>query len=446
MFDGIEYRGSGQDIVETLGRYAGVPVWNGLTTEWHPTQMLADMLTMLEHSNKHLNEISYCDLGDAHNNTARSLLVAGALLGMDVRLSAPESLWPEAELRRTVTKIAEETGARILMSEDIDGAVRDVDYLYTDVWVSMGEPAETWADRVKLLMPYQVNAAVVKATGNRRVRFMHCLLPCTTEIPALVRSCSNNLASPNLRSPTMCSNRTPRSSSTRPKIVCTPSKPSWSQLLGTKSPRARSVIQAAGSLTLVRSPSNQAGWPFAWRKVSEFPWFSRTIRALRKPLKPELSINVIFVKSTTTGSRPPCIHALKTMPLIAMSSSPEMNTWNSPWATDVVRSKNGSWCSKWPCWVDEDRSGIAFSLGGVSATGDQSNAGDSKLRLKMNIYPPLRSLHHFIRRDAASLLSRVLVVGFVPTFWSKPCRSALHEERNAMFSTSPRFSSRPSAL
>ena len=175
MFDGIEYRGFGQEIVETLGSYAGVPVWNGLTTEWHPTQMLADMLTMLEHSNKHLNEISYCYLGDAHNNTARSLLVTGALLGMDVRICAPEGLWPDTELRATAIKIAEDTGARILITEDIDGAVRGSDYLYTDVWVSMGESAETWVERIKLLMPYQVNAAVIEATGNRNVRFMHCL-------------------------------------------------------------------------------------------------------------------------------------------------------------------------------------------------------------------------------------------------------------------------------
>ena len=175
MFDGIEYRGFEQEIVETLGSYAGVPVWNGLTTEWHPTQMLADMLTMLEHSNKHLNEISYCYLGDAHNNTARSLLVTGALLGMDVRICGPESLWPDAEVRGTAIKIAEDTGARILITEDIQEAVRGADYLYTDVWVSMGESADTWLDRIKLLTPYQVNGAVIKATGNRNVRFMHCL-------------------------------------------------------------------------------------------------------------------------------------------------------------------------------------------------------------------------------------------------------------------------------
>ena len=175
MFDGIEYRGFAQDTVETLARYAGVPVWNGLTNEWHPTQMLADVLTMREHSNKHLDEISYCYLGDARNNTARSLLVTGALLGMDVRIAAPPDLWPDAELRDTATKIAVETGARVLVTADVAEAVRGVDYLYTDVWVSMGEPVETWDARIAELLPYQVNAHVVALTGNPRVCFMHCL-------------------------------------------------------------------------------------------------------------------------------------------------------------------------------------------------------------------------------------------------------------------------------
>jgi ornithine carbamoyltransferase len=175
MFDGIEYRGFAQDNVETLGRYAGVPVWNGLTTEWHPTQMLADMLTMNEHTVKHQTEISYCYLGDARNNTARSLLVTGALLGMDVRIAAPEVLWPDADLRATTTKIAEGTGARITVTDDIDSAVADVDFIYTDVWVSMGEPAANWDERIKLLLPYQVNRAVLDAAGNRLVKFMHCL-------------------------------------------------------------------------------------------------------------------------------------------------------------------------------------------------------------------------------------------------------------------------------
>jgi ornithine carbamoyltransferase len=175
MYDGIEYRGFSQETVETLARHAGVPVWNGLTDEWHPTQMLADMLTMREHSNKHLDEISYCYLGDARNNTARSLLVTGALLGMDVRIAAPEHLWPDAELRETAGKLAIASGARVLVTEDIDAAVAGVDYLYTDVWVSMGEPPEAWDERIAELLPYQVNAGLMARTGNPRTLFMHCL-------------------------------------------------------------------------------------------------------------------------------------------------------------------------------------------------------------------------------------------------------------------------------
>ena len=175
MFDGIEYRGFGQERVDTLGRYAGVPVWNGLTDQWHPTQMLADILTMQEHSTKKLSEIAYCYLGDARNNTAHSLLVTGALLGMDVRIAAPLSLQPaaavqdEAHVRPTVS------GARITVTEDVTLAVRGVDYVYTDVWLSMGEPVEQWGDRIRLLLPYQVTSAVLEATRNPDVRFMHCL-------------------------------------------------------------------------------------------------------------------------------------------------------------------------------------------------------------------------------------------------------------------------------
>jgi ornithine carbamoyltransferase len=175
MFDGIEYRGFAHDNVEILGREAGVPVWNGLTDQWHPTQMLADMLTMREHSAKHLSEISYCYLGDARNNTARSLLITGALLGMDVRIAAPRDLWPDAGLRSTAEKIAADSGAKVRVTDDVADAVQSVDFLYTDVWVSMGEPAATWDERIKLLLPYQVNAGVVEATGNPGVAFMHCL-------------------------------------------------------------------------------------------------------------------------------------------------------------------------------------------------------------------------------------------------------------------------------
>jgi ornithine carbamoyltransferase len=175
MFDGIEYRGFGQDSVETLGRYAGVPVWNGLTTEWHPTQMLADILTMTEHTVKHLSDIAYCYLGDARNNTARSLLVTGALLGMDARIAAPAELQPDADLQAVAAKIAEGTGARIAVTDDVTTAVAGVDFVYTDVWVSMGEPADEWDRRIKLLLAYQVNRAVLEATGNPLVKFMHCL-------------------------------------------------------------------------------------------------------------------------------------------------------------------------------------------------------------------------------------------------------------------------------
>ena len=175
MFDGIEYRGFAQTTVETLGQFAGVPVWNGLTDEWHPTQMLADMLTMHEHSDKHPNDIAYCYLGDACNNTARSLLVTGAMLGMDVRIAAPRTLWPDEQLQVRAAEIATTTGARITITEHVDDAVLGVDFLYTDVWVSMGEPATTWDDRIKLLLPYQVNTSVVAATENPTVSFMHCL-------------------------------------------------------------------------------------------------------------------------------------------------------------------------------------------------------------------------------------------------------------------------------
>jgi ornithine carbamoyltransferase len=175
MFDGIEYRGFAQATVETLGQFAGVPVWNGLTDEWHPTQMLADMLTMHEHSFKHPTEIAYCYLGDARNNTARSLLVTGAMLGMDVRIAAPKSLWPDPALVAQARGIADASGARIIVTDDVKEGVLSVDFLYTDVWVSMGEPADTWEERIKLLLPYQVNASVVAATDNPAVAFMHCL-------------------------------------------------------------------------------------------------------------------------------------------------------------------------------------------------------------------------------------------------------------------------------
>ncbi len=175
MYDAIEYRGFGQVVVEELAAYAGVPVYNGLTDEFHPTQTLADMLTMSEHSAKPLNAIAYCYLGDARFNTGNSLMVAGCKLGMDVRICAPESLWPAAELIATARSIAGETGARLDVTADVDAAVSGVDYLYTDVWVSMGEDPEVWKDRIDLLLPYRVNMEMIRKTGNPEVKFMHCL-------------------------------------------------------------------------------------------------------------------------------------------------------------------------------------------------------------------------------------------------------------------------------
>lgn len=176
MYDGIEYRGYKQSIVQELADYAGVPVWNGLTDEFHPTQMLADVLTMLEYSNgKPLNEIKYAYVGDARNNMGNSLLLIGAKLGMDVRISGPKSLLPEPELVVMCEKFAKESGARITVTDDVKKAVKDVDFIHTDVWVSMGEPIESWGERIDALTPYQVNKELIVATGNPRVKFMHCL-------------------------------------------------------------------------------------------------------------------------------------------------------------------------------------------------------------------------------------------------------------------------------
>lgn len=175
MYDGIEYRGYGQDIVEELAKYAGVPVWNGLTNEFHPTQILADMLTMKEHSSKPLSEIKFCYLGDARNNMGNSLMVGAAKLGMDFRAAAPVSCQPSEELQQICREIAEHSGANILITDNLEEAVKGCDFLYTDVWVSMGEPDSVWAERIKLLLPYQVNQIAMELTGNPNVKFMHCL-------------------------------------------------------------------------------------------------------------------------------------------------------------------------------------------------------------------------------------------------------------------------------
>lgn len=175
MFDAIEYRGYGQEIVEELAQYAGVPVFNGLTAEFHPTQMIADVLTMREHSDKPLHDISYAYLGDACYNMGNSLLMIGAKLGMDVRIGAPKALWPSPEFVKECQGFAEESGARITLTEDPQEAVKGVDFIHTDVWVSMGEPVDAWDERIKQLLPYQVNTDMMKASGNPRVKFMHCL-------------------------------------------------------------------------------------------------------------------------------------------------------------------------------------------------------------------------------------------------------------------------------
>jgi ornithine carbamoyltransferase len=175
MYDGIEYRGFGQDIVEELGAYAGVPVWNGLTNEFHPTQILADFLTMLEHSNKDLSEISFAYLGDARNNMGNSLMIGAAKMGMDFRAVAPKELLPSEELVAQAKEIAKETGATITLTDSVEEGVKDCDFLYTDVWVSMGEPDEVWKERIELLKPYQINKKAMDLTGNKNVKFMHCL-------------------------------------------------------------------------------------------------------------------------------------------------------------------------------------------------------------------------------------------------------------------------------
>jgi ornithine carbamoyltransferase len=175
MYDGIEYRGYGQAIVEELARFAGVPVWNGLTNEFHPTQILADFLTMTEHSDKPLEKMVFCYLGDARYNMGNSLMVGSAKMGIDFRIAAPEEYQPAQELVTQCKAIAKETGAKITITSNVDEAVKGADFLYTDVWVSMGEPDSVWEERIRLLKPFQVNMNVIKKTGNSAVKFLHCL-------------------------------------------------------------------------------------------------------------------------------------------------------------------------------------------------------------------------------------------------------------------------------
>lgn len=175
MYDGIEYRGFAQATVEELAAYSGVPVWNGLTNEFHPTQILADFLTMMEYSDKPLHQVSFCYLGDARNNMGNSLMVGAAKMGMDFRAAAPKSVQPSEELVAQCREIAARTGAKITITDNVEEAVKGVDFLYTDVWVSMGEPDHVWEERIKMLKPYQVNMDLVKKTGNPKVKFLHCL-------------------------------------------------------------------------------------------------------------------------------------------------------------------------------------------------------------------------------------------------------------------------------
>lgn len=174
-YDGIEYRGAAQETVETLAAHAGVPVYNGLTDDWHPTQMLADQLTMTEHSKKPLSEVALAFVGDARNNVGNSILISSAMMGMDVRMVAPLALQNVPEIVAQAREIAAKTGARITITDDVAAGVAGVDFVYTDVWVSLGEPSSVWGERIDLLGPYQVNAELLAATGNPNVKFMHCL-------------------------------------------------------------------------------------------------------------------------------------------------------------------------------------------------------------------------------------------------------------------------------
>jgi ornithine carbamoyltransferase len=175
MYDGIGYRGFGQEIVEELGKYTGIPVWNGLTNEYHPTQVLADFLTMMEYSDKPLNQVKFAYVGDAKNNMGNSLLIGAAKMGMDFRSVAPEKVQPNKELVKEAKTIAKETGAKLLVTHVLREGVKDCDFLYSDVWVSMGEPEKVWEERIELLKPYQINNDTIKMTGNPHVKFMHCL-------------------------------------------------------------------------------------------------------------------------------------------------------------------------------------------------------------------------------------------------------------------------------
>jgi len=175
MFDAIEYRGASQTGVETLAKYAGVPVYNGLTDEYHPTQMLADVMTMREHSDKPITDVKYAYVGDTRSNMGHSLMIVGCLMGMDVRICGPKKLWPTDDYQKIARDLAAKYGAKLTITDDPKAGVKDVDFIHTDVWVSMGEPKDVWKERIALLTPYQVNKELLKASGNPHVKFMHCL-------------------------------------------------------------------------------------------------------------------------------------------------------------------------------------------------------------------------------------------------------------------------------
>ena len=228
MYDAIEYRGFGQSTAEELAENAGVPVYNGLTDEWHPTQILADFLTFQEHIPKPFSEVCFCYLGDARFNMANSYLVGGAKLGMDVRIAAPKSLWPQDEIVELARSVAEETGAQITITDDVAEAVQGADVSCTDVWVSMGEADEVWAERIKLLKPYQVNARRWPRPATRRASSCTACRPSTTGTPRSARRSTRSSGWTHSRSPRRSSSRRPRSSSTRPRTACTRSRRSWS--------------------------------------------------------------------------------------------------------------------------------------------------------------------------------------------------------------------------
>ena len=225
MYDAIQYRGYGQELVETLANYSGVPVWNGLTDEFHPTQILADFLTMLEHGKgKRLDQMKLAYLGDARNNMGNSFVEGAALMGLDLRLVGPKQFFPEQKLLDEVAEMAKQTGAKITCTEDVEAGVKDVDFIYTDIWVSMGEPESAWAERIELMKPYQVNAKLMALTGNPNVKFMHCLPSFHDENTVIGKKMAEKYGMNGLEVTDEVLNPQLRSSLMKQKTECTPSK------------------------------------------------------------------------------------------------------------------------------------------------------------------------------------------------------------------------------